>query len=83
MSRRLYKVNAPNKKYEFWQRDPLAIELYSPEVIYQKLDYIHLNPLGPNWNLTTDPCEYVYSSANFYENGDKRFPFLKHIGSEL
>lgn len=39
-----YRVDAANKQYEFWQRDSLAIELYSPEVIYQKLDYIHLNP---------------------------------------
>ncbi|MCP4461149.1 MAG: transposase [Cytophagales bacterium] len=46
-----FKVTAANKKCEFWQRDALAIELYTPEVAYQKLDYIHLNPLAEHWNL--------------------------------
>lgn len=27
-----FQVNASNKKFEFWQRDPLAVELYSPDV---------------------------------------------------
>ncbi len=40
-----YSVNAYNKEYEFWQRDPLAIHLYSRHVMLQKLNYIHLNPL--------------------------------------
>lgn len=40
-----FKVSAANKKHEFWQRDALAIELYTPDVAYQKLEYIHLNPM--------------------------------------
>ena len=32
-----YKVDAENKKQEFWQRDSLAIPLYSREVAFQKL----------------------------------------------
>ncbi|MCP4458282.1 MAG: hypothetical protein GY816_09715 [Cytophagales bacterium] len=59
------------------QRDSLAIELYSPDVAYQKLDYIHLNPMTNNWNLVVDPCDYVYSSAAYYDRGDVRFEFLK------
>ncbi|MFD2287425.1 transposase [Pedobacter petrophilus] len=39
-----FYVNAVNKSYEFWQRDPVAIHLYSPEVMCQKLDYLHDNP---------------------------------------
>ncbi len=79
----LYNVTAPNKQCEFWQRDSLAIELYSPEVIYQKLEYIHNNPLAGKWSLATDPIKYEYSSAAFYESGACGFPFLKHIGNEL
>ncbi len=78
-----FKVSAANKAYEFWQRDALAIELYSPEVANQKLEYIHLNPLGERWHLVQDPCDYEYSSARFYEVGDLRFDFLKHIGEEF
>ncbi|MEM8894467.1 MAG: transposase, partial [Bacteroidota bacterium] len=73
-----YRVDAPNKQYEFWQRDPLAVELYSPDIVYQKLDYIHNNPLSGKWNLAEDPIKYEYSSAAFYELGSKRFNYLKH-----
>ncbi|MFY0652640.1 MAG: transposase [Cyclobacteriaceae bacterium] len=78
-----YYVDAPNKTYEFWQRDSLAIELYSPEVIYQKLDYTHNNPLDERWNLVNNPIDYEFSSAAFYENEISPFRFLKHIGNEL
>jgi putative transposase len=49
-----YQVEADNKKHEFWQRDPLAIHLYSRKVAFQKLDYIHTNPLAStgNWQKT-------------------------------
>ncbi|MDA0196151.1 MAG: transposase [Bacteroidetes bacterium] len=80
---RKYWVDRLNKQYEFWQRDSLAIELYTPKVAYQKLDYIHLNPLGEQWNLVTDPCDYEYSSASFYEKGDHNYSFLKHLGEEF
>lgn len=78
-----YKVNAENKKYEFWQRDPLAIPLYTKKVAYQKLNYIHANPLTDHWKLVTDPCDYHYSSARFYEMNDKTFPFLKDLREEF
>lgn len=78
-----YEVDASNKEHEFWQRDSVAIHLYSPEVALQKLEYIHLNPLGERWNLATDPCGYYYSSASFYEKNIIHFPFLKDIRNEF
>ncbi|WP_144017425.1 transposase [Ekhidna lutea] len=78
-----FKVDARNKRYEFWQRDSMAIELYSPEVAYQKLNYIHENPIAKDWILVSEPSEYMYSSASFYEHGDDRFNFLKHAGEEF
>lgn len=53
-----YYVDASNKEFEFWKRDSLGIELYSPDVGYQKLDYIHNNPLSGKWNLALEPMEY-------------------------
>ena len=47
----MYKVDAENKKHEFWQRDSLAVHLYSREVAFQKLKYIHNNPLAEHWQL--------------------------------
>jgi putative transposase len=74
-----YSSDAVNKSYEFWQRDPLAVELYSKKTAVQKLDYIHRNPLAEHWQLVKDPCEYKYSSAKYYEMDEKEFDFLKDM----
>ena len=63
---------ADNKKYEFWQADSLAIQLYSEKVARQKLNYIHNNPQAERWLLAKDVFEYHYSSANFYETPSSR-----------
>ncbi|MBL0146660.1 MAG: transposase [Chitinophagaceae bacterium] len=78
-----YAVTATNKNFEFWQRDSLAIHLKSKEVAYQKLDYIHANPLSGKWQLVKDMCDYKYSSAQYYEQGVKTFPFLKDLRKEF
>ncbi|ELR70916.1 hypothetical protein C900_03199 [Fulvivirga imtechensis AK7] len=78
-----FKVEAINKNYEFWQRDSLAVPLYSKKMALQKLDYIHNNPLQERWNLAADPSDYKYSSAAFYEKGENTFPFLKHLLDEF
>jgi putative transposase len=78
-----YKVDADNKEHEFWQRDPLAIPLYTQKVAYQKLDYIHRNPLAEHWQLAKDPCDYRYSSARYYELNEKNFSFLKDLREEF
>ena len=78
-----YAVNAANKSYEFWQRDSLAIHLYTKEVAYQKLDYIHYNPCTERWRLVSDPCNYIYSSAKYYMLGEKKYSFLKDLREEF
>lgn len=78
-----YAVKAHNKNYEFWQRDSLAVHLYTQKVAYQKLDYIHLNPLAEHWQLAKDPCDYKYSTAKFYETGVKDFIFIKDLRDEF
>ena len=74
-----YGVDAENKKYEFWQRDSLAIPIFTRRVAVQKLNYIHNNPLKEHWNLVKHPCDYKYSSARYYEMDEKDFPFLKDL----
>ena len=74
-----YKVDAENKKHEFWQRDSLAVHLYSCEVAFQKLKYIHNNPLTEHWQLAKQPYDYKYSSARYYELYEKNFSFLKDL----
>lgn len=61
-----YKVKADNKAYEFWKRDSLAIPLFRKEVAFQKLAYMHSNPLVDRWQLVISAEEYKYSSACYY-----------------
>lgn len=78
-----YKVNSSTKNYEFWQRDSLAVPIFTREVAFQKLKYIHNNPLAEHWQLAKHPCEYKYSSARYYELNEKNFAFLKDLWEEI
>lgn len=74
-----YEVIAPDRKYNIWQRDPLAIWIYSKEMAIQKLDYTHFNPCQPHWNLCDSPENYGFSSYRFYEYGIDEYNILKNI----
>jgi len=56
------KTQKQNKVYQFWQKKNYPIEMLSPEMIDQKQDYIHNNPVEAC--LVNDPGSWVYSSAN-------------------
>ena len=71
-----FYVNLKDRKYQFWQRNPLSVDLYSPSVFEQKLDYIHENPVKAG--LCKYPEDYYFSSARFYSVGDSSFSFLSH-----
>jgi len=73
-----FLVNKKDRAYQIWQRDPLAVALYSPHVIEQKLDYIHYNPCQGKWLLADEPTAYVWSSASKYELEDKKYSFITH-----
>ena len=78
-----YSVVAKNKQFEFWQRDSLAIHLYTKKVAFQKLNYLHRNPLAERWQLAKEPSEYYWSSASFYETGSSPFGFLSDLKDEF
>jgi len=78
-----YKVNVNNKEYEFWQRDSLAIPLFSRTVAFQKLDYLHNNPMAKHWQLAVTTADYLYSSAKYYEGGETNYTFLKDLREEF
>lgn len=73
-----YAGDAPNKRYEFWQRDPLALHLYTNKMLLQKLNYIHNNPLQEKWQLSEKPEDYNYSSAEFYLDGIDSLGLVEH-----
>ena len=59
-----------------WERNPLSIDLWTKEVLIQKMEYIHNNPVTAG--LCTYPEAYKNFLAKFYESGDDEFGFLTH-----
>ncbi|MBL0024015.1 MAG: transposase [Saprospiraceae bacterium] len=53
-----------NKDYQFWQQDNHPIELFSPLVTFQKIDYVHNNPLAAG--IVSESEHYLHSSARDY-----------------
>ena len=51
-------------QYQFWRHDNKPIELWSNKVIFEKINYIHNNPVEAG--LVFRPEEYMYSSAIDY-----------------
>lgn len=71
-----FKVNKYDREYQLWKRSPLGIELFTPAVFEQKLNYIHYNPVAAG--LCNNPEDYYYSSARFYYDGRDSFEMLTH-----
>jgi len=69
-------VRAKDRKYQIWERNSLSVPLWSSQVIHQKLEYIHYNPVSAE--LCKYPDEYKYSSARFYYRQDRQWKFLVH-----
>ena len=74
-----YEVQASDRKYHIWLRDPLAVRIFSKEMAEEKLDYIHDNPLQSHWNLCKMADEYRFSSAAFYQTGRDEFNLVTNI----
>jgi putative transposase len=67
MLKRMYdagKYNINNKNFQFWQQHNHPIELSSNEMMDQKLEYIHLNPVAAGF--VDVPEAWLYSSARDY-----------------
>ncbi len=71
-----FRVDKTDRKYQFWQRNALSIELRSKHVFDQKLNYIHRNPVKAG--LCSFAEEYYFSSGRFYKTGIDSFGFLTH-----
>lgn len=60
-----------------------AKECYSNKFVYQKLGYMHKNPVSKRWQLVNDYTDYPHSSAAFYEKGIKNYDKLLHVNEVL
>jgi putative transposase len=70
------QVNAKDRKYQVWERNSLSVPIWSEKFLWEKLEYIHNNPVRAG--LCKYPEDYRYSSAGFYYNGDRHWKFLVH-----
>ena len=59
MMKRAGLKNSNVKSMQFWQQHNKPIELWSSEVIDQKVDYIHNNPVGAGF--VTEAHHWKYS----------------------
>ena len=59
--------NSNNTTNQFWQQHNKPIELWSNEVIDQKINYIHSNPVVAGF--VTEPHHWKYSSAINFSGG--------------
>jgi REP element-mobilizing transposase RayT len=56
--------NSNNEVYQFWQQDNHPVCLDNAEMMNQRLDYLHNNPVAEG--IVEEPEHYVYSSARDY-----------------
>jgi len=69
MFKRAGTSNCNNETYQFWQQDNHPIELSTNEMITQRLDYLHENPVRAGY--VWEPQHYKYSSAIDYYTDEK------------
>ena len=56
--------NVNNERYQFWQQHSHPIELNTNEKLFQRLNYVHQNPVEAGIVLSAE--DYFYSSAMNY-----------------
>ena len=56
-----------DQQYQFWQEGSHPQIIESVDVMWQKIEYIHNNPLRRGY--VDDPLHWRYSSARNYANG--------------
>ncbi len=59
--------NSNNISFQFWRQNNKPLEIYSHDVIAQKLEYLHYNPVEAG--IVEKEEEYLYSSAKDYYEG--------------
>ncbi len=63
------KQSKSHKTFKFWQAGNHAIEVYSPEFTWDKVNYIHSNPVEEG--LVNCPEDWLYSSARNYSGEEE------------
>lgn len=70
-----------HKNYQFWQVGNHAIELYNEKFTWEKINYIHNNPV--NDGFVNNPEDWLYSSASNYYEEESLLPEVSRIPNYL
>ncbi len=54
-----------DREFQFWQEGFYPKEMLNTEILNQKIEYIHANPVRKGY--CENNCDWEYSSARFYE----------------
>jgi REP element-mobilizing transposase RayT len=73
------KNNNNNKEYQFWKQDYHPIELSTAEMMKQRLDYLHENPVRSG--LVWEAWHHKYSSAIDYYTNEHGLIKVDHLQS--
>ncbi|MDQ3016538.1 MAG: transposase [Bacteroidota bacterium] len=60
------RAHQRSSDHQFWMHDNHPVMLVSSKFIFQKLNYIHVNPVRAGW--VESPEDWLYSSARNYCN---------------
>ncbi len=66
-----------NRTFKFWKTGNHAIELYTEKFLWDKINYIHNNPVAENFVL--QPEHWLYSSATNYLEMESVLPEVVRI----
>jgi putative transposase len=75
------KKNSNNKEFQLWQQDNHPIQLFTPAIAHQKLNYLHMNPVKAGF--VQAPEDYKYSSAIDYYTDRKGLIDIQKIDPML
>ncbi len=66
------RINAQNIDFQFWEVGNHPKVILTPDFAWQKLEYIHMNPVRAQ--IVAEPEHYLYSSAIDYAGGRGLLP---------
>ncbi len=67
------------KKHRVFERSFDAKMCFTDPFFFQKMNYIHRNPVSGKWRLVEDPADYLHSSAGYYMRGEQGiFPVVDY-----
>ena len=76
-------VKIRGQKYKVWENSYDARDIFTPDFLRQKVEYIHNNPCRPYWRLAEYPEDYLWSSARYYLLGEQAVIEVDDVGKLL